>query len=72
VALSREDRDRWLALVGGGNQLAAEQANYLGLRRWPVAEIEASTIRFYPGRLPALIRRFLEGEQIEEPFEFFS
>lgn len=58
--------------VSEADQLAAEQENYLGFRWWPVAEIEASTERFYPGRLPALIRRFLAGERIEEPFEFFS
>lgn len=58
--------------IRNADQSAAEQENYLGFRWWPVAEIESSTERFYPGRLPALIRRFLEGEQIEEPFEFFS
>jgi 8-oxo-dGTP pyrophosphatase MutT (NUDIX family) len=58
--------------VSDADQLAAEQNNYLGFRWWEVAEIEASTERFYPGRLPALIRQFLEDEQIEEPFEFFS
>ena len=58
--------------VSDADQLAAEQNNYLGFRWWEVAEIEVSTERFYPGRLPALIRQFLEGEQIEEPFEFFS
>jgi 8-oxo-dGTP pyrophosphatase MutT (NUDIX family) len=58
--------------VSDANQLPAEHANYLGCRWWPVAEIEASTQRFYPRRLPTLIRRFLEGEQIDEPFEFFS
>jgi hypothetical protein len=58
--------------VSDAGQLAAEQEDYLGFRWWPVAEIEASTKRFYPGRLPALIRRFLDGEKIEEPFEFFS
>jgi 8-oxo-dGTP pyrophosphatase MutT (NUDIX family) len=58
--------------VSDADQLTAEQENYLGFRWWPVTEIEASTERFYPGRLPSLIRRFLAGEQIEEPFEFFS
>jgi hypothetical protein len=58
--------------VSDADQLAAEQNNYLGFRWWEVGEIETSTERFYPGRLPALIRQFLEGEQIAEPFEFFS
>jgi 8-oxo-dGTP pyrophosphatase MutT (NUDIX family) len=58
--------------VDDTDQLANEKENYLGYRWWPVAEVEASAERFYPGRLPALIRRFLDGDQIEEPFEFFS
>lgn len=58
--------------VSDADQSTAEQENYRGFRWWSVAEIETSTERFYPGQLPALIRRFLEGEQIEEPFEFFS
>ncbi len=56
--------------VNEASQLAAEQENYLGFHWWLVAEIETSTQRFYPGQLPALIRRFLMGGQIDEPFEF--
>jgi hypothetical protein len=26
-------------------------------------------VRFYPGRLPELLPRFLAGEAIDEPFE---
>lgn len=58
--------------VSKANQLEAEQQNYRGFFWWPVAEIETSTERFFPGQLPALVGRFLRGEQIEEPFEFFS
>jgi 8-oxo-dGTP pyrophosphatase MutT (NUDIX family) len=58
--------------VEAGNQLRDELETYRGFRWWRVADIETSTQRFFPGRLPALIRRFLDGEQIEEPFEYFS
>jgi 8-oxo-dGTP pyrophosphatase MutT (NUDIX family) len=58
--------------VDAAGQLDDEKAIYHGFRWWPVADIEASTERFYPGRLPVLLRRFLAGEQIDEPFEFFS
>lgn len=58
--------------VDGTNQLDDEKATFLGFRWWPVAAIESSTQRFYPGRLPLLLRRFLAGERIDEPFEFFS
>lgn len=58
--------------VDGTNQLDDENATFLGFRWWPIAAIEASTQRFYPGRLPLLLRRFLAGERIDEPFEFFS
>ena len=60
------------AIVDGAGQLDDEKAIYLGFRWWPVADIEASAERFYPGRLPRLLPRFLSGEQIDEPFEFFS
>jgi 8-oxo-dGTP pyrophosphatase MutT (NUDIX family) len=59
-------------MVDETGQLDEEKATYLGFRWWPVADIEASTEKFYPGRLPLLLRRFLEGERIDEPFEFFS
>ena len=53
-------------------QLPDELATYLGARWWTVDEVEASADRFYPGRLPGYLRRFLDGEWIEEPFERFS
>lgn len=45
---------------------------YLGSRWWSVEEIETSTEHFYPGRFPELLRGFLAGKRIREPFEFFS
>jgi 8-oxo-dGTP pyrophosphatase MutT (NUDIX family) len=53
-------------------QLPDERETFHGFRWWSVAEVEASPERFYPGRLPALLRRFLDGEEIREPFEYFS
>jgi hypothetical protein len=59
-------------VVDKSGQLDDEKATYLGFKWWPVADIEMSNERFYPGRLPLLLRRFLNGEYIDEPFEFFS
>jgi 8-oxo-dGTP pyrophosphatase MutT (NUDIX family) len=53
-------------------QSADEKGTYLGYRWWRVSEIETSRERFFPGRLPELLPRFLRGERIEEPFEKFS
>jgi len=58
--------------VDEGGQLRDEIETYAGYRWWSVSEIEASAERFYPGRLPELLRRFLDGERIVEPFEYFS
>ncbi len=44
----------------------------VGFRWWPRSEILSSVERFYPGRLPALLDAFLDGEQINEPFELWS
>lgn len=58
--------------VDESGQLQDELDTYLGARWWSVDDIESSTERFYPGRLPELLRRFLDGEHIDEPFEYFS
>lgn len=49
-----------------------EVEDYFGFRWWPVAEVIDSSERFYPGRLPTLLRAFLDGEEIDEPFELWS
>jgi 8-oxo-dGTP pyrophosphatase MutT (NUDIX family) len=49
-----------------------ERADCFGWRWWDVREIVESGDRFYPGRLPRLLPRFLSGEQIDEPFERWS
>jgi hypothetical protein len=58
--------------VDATGQLADEAETFLGSRWWTVSEIEASKERFYPGRLPQLLRRFLDGAPNDEPFEHFS
>jgi 8-oxo-dGTP pyrophosphatase MutT (NUDIX family) len=58
--------------VDATGQSDDELETYAGFRWWTIAEVETSAERFYPGRLPQLLRRFLSGEQIDEPFERFS
>jgi len=58
--------------VDASRQLADEKETYFGFRWWSVSEFEFSGERFYPGSLPVYIRRVLQGEQIDEPFEYFS
>jgi 8-oxo-dGTP pyrophosphatase MutT (NUDIX family) len=49
-----------------------EKADYFDFRWWPVAEVTGSGERFYPGRLPRLLPAFLDGAQIDEPFELWA
>jgi 8-oxo-dGTP pyrophosphatase MutT (NUDIX family) len=56
------------ALTSAG-QTDEEVEEYTGSRWWEPAQVAASTERFYPGRLPELLPRFLAGETIDEPFE---
>ncbi|MGN9806186.1 NUDIX hydrolase [Micromonospora sp. L32] len=58
--------------VDGAERLDYEVEDYFGFRWWTVDEVVGSTERFYPGRLPALLPRFLAGEEIDEPFELWS
>jgi 8-oxo-dGTP pyrophosphatase MutT (NUDIX family) len=58
--------------VDQADQQDHEVDTFFGFGWWSVEEIETSAERFYPGRLPELVRRFLDGEQIDEPFEYFS
>jgi 8-oxo-dGTP pyrophosphatase MutT (NUDIX family) len=58
-------------------RLDYEREDYFGFRWWPVAEItgvrsDSGAARFYPGQLPTLLGPFLAGEEIDEPFEFWS
>ena len=52
-------------------RLDYEHEDYFAFRWWPIAEVTASTERFYPGQLPRLLPRFLSGETIREPLELW-
>jgi 8-oxo-dGTP pyrophosphatase MutT (NUDIX family) len=49
-----------------------EREDYFDFRWWSIGDVVGSTERFYPGNLPGLLRRFLDHEPTEEPFELFS
>jgi 8-oxo-dGTP pyrophosphatase MutT (NUDIX family) len=70
VVLARVALER-PAIVDGG-RTPEEIEDYVSARWWGVPEIARSRERFYPGRLPELLPRFLAGEVIEEPFERWS
>ncbi|HSR85420.1 MAG TPA: NUDIX domain-containing protein [Streptosporangiaceae bacterium] len=55
--------------VADGGRTAEEAEEYVDARWWEVAEVLASTERFYPGRLPDLLPAFLAGAELTEPFE---
>ncbi len=67
-----------VALAGPGptvdeaERLDYEKEDHFDFQWWTVADIVASDQRFYPGRLPALLASFLDGQQIDEPFELWS
>ncbi|WP_334441318.1 hypothetical protein [Micromonospora sp. CPCC 206060] len=56
----------------GDARVEYEDEDYFDFRWWPVTEVTGSTDLFYPGRLPALLGRFLAGEEIDEPDEEWS
>jgi 8-oxo-dGTP pyrophosphatase MutT (NUDIX family) len=41
-------------------------------RWWSLEEIEASSSRFFPTPLAALLRPFLDGSEIDEPFDLWN
>lgn len=59
-------------IVDERQQLPDELETFVEARWWSVDDVEASSERFFPGALPSLLRRFLDGEYIDEPFEHFS
>jgi 8-oxo-dGTP pyrophosphatase MutT (NUDIX family) len=66
-----------LAMPGPGidasHRLDYEKEDYFGYRWWAVPEVlSSSSERFYPGKLPALLGTFLDGQEIDEPFELWS
>jgi 8-oxo-dGTP pyrophosphatase MutT (NUDIX family) len=58
--------------VDGSTRLDYELEDYFGFRWWPIPQILTSTDQFYPRRLPQLLTRFLDGEEITEPLEVWS
>lgn len=69
VAIGLAARRPEIAVTG---RLDDEIEDYPDFRWWSPAEIVGSRERFYPGRLPLLLPRFLAGEAIDEPFELWS
>jgi len=63
------DLDADAPLITEGGQTAEEAEEYVDARWWEVAEVLASSERFYPGRLPELLPAFLAGAELTEPFE---
>lgn len=59
-------------VVDESRRMDYEKEDYFDYRWWPVPEVIASRERFYPGNLPALLGAFLEGQEINEPFELWS
>lgn len=53
-------------------QLDYELEDYTGSKWWPVADLCASSERFYPSRLPELIEAHLRGQEIDEPLDVMS
>lgn len=49
-----------------------ELEEYVGHRWWDVADIAASSERFFPSRLPGLLTGFLAGDVIDEPFDLWN
>jgi 8-oxo-dGTP pyrophosphatase MutT (NUDIX family) len=58
--------------IDESRRLDYEREDYFDFRWWPIPEILSSAERFYPGQLPTLLIAFLNGEQIDEPFELWS
>lgn len=58
--------------IDESQRLDYEKEDYFGYRWWPVPEVLTSGERFYPGQLPALLGAFLDGQEIDEPFELWS
>jgi 8-oxo-dGTP pyrophosphatase MutT (NUDIX family) len=53
-------------------RLEYEKEDYFDFRWWRIGEVVSSAGPFYPGRLAALLQPFLDGDEIDEPFELWS
>lgn len=58
--------------IDESQRLDYEKEDYFGYRWWPVPEVLSGSERFYPRQLPALLAAFLDGQEIDEPFELWS
>jgi 8-oxo-dGTP pyrophosphatase MutT (NUDIX family) len=61
--------DKTAPEVRDSQRVDFEREDHFGHRWWAVNEVACSNERFYPRRLPALLRLFLAGGEIEEPLE---
>jgi 8-oxo-dGTP pyrophosphatase MutT (NUDIX family) len=55
--------------VLGDGRSGEEAEVYVDARWWHIHDVVSSTERFYPGRLPRILRPFLAGVRLDEPFE---
>jgi 8-oxo-dGTP pyrophosphatase MutT (NUDIX family) len=67
VVQVRLDADR--PAISDGGRTPDEREEYIDARWWEVADVLASSERFYPGLLPELLPAFLAGAELTEPFE---
>jgi 8-oxo-dGTP pyrophosphatase MutT (NUDIX family) len=58
--------------IDESGRLDYELEDYFDSRWWPVRDVVQSSELFYPRSVPKLLRRFLMGEQLDEPVELFS
>ncbi len=58
--------------IDESRRLDYEKEDYFGYRWWQTPAVVNSSERFYPGQLPALLGPFLDGDEIDEPFEVWS
>jgi 8-oxo-dGTP pyrophosphatase MutT (NUDIX family) len=68
----RVDLDEAAPAVTDHWRLDHEREDFQDFQWWSADDIVASRGRFYSGRLPDLLARFLGGEEIDEPFELWS
>lgn len=61
--------DETMPAIRDSQRFGAEKEDVFGARWWSVPEIEASTERFYPRSLAAVLPVLLRGETIEEGLE---
>jgi len=58
--------------INEAERLDYEKEDYFDFRWWSIGDVVTSSEPFYPRSLPALLQRFLDGEEIDEPFELWS